>query len=139
MNMSSTKSVKTETKHWIKTNQPCPCGGSSDAYSIDSEGDGYCFSGFCKQPVHNKNGRKKEVSEITIKTSEPEDTTYKGIGDVVSMSHRGLSESTIRFYDIKTKLVEGTPVEVAFPWRKKLLIRNLETGKIRMEGETKTG
>lgn len=106
---------------------------SSDAFSIDSDGDGYCFSGNCKQPVHNK--KKKEVVEI----KDEEEKTYKGQGEVRYTSHRGLSESTIRFYDIKTKFIDDTPVEVAFPWPKKFLIRNLETGKRRMEGETKTG
>lgn len=75
---------------------------------------------------------------ITIE-EKPE---YKGLGTVSYMTHRGLSDATIRFYDIKTKFVENVPVEVAFPNRKKLLIRTLAQDggkdKIRMEGETKT-
>lgn len=32
---------------FVKTHQPCPCGGSSDAYAVRADGSGKCFSGKC--------------------------------------------------------------------------------------------
>jgi twinkle protein len=29
---------------WVQTHLPCPCGQSSDAYSINDKGWGKCFS-----------------------------------------------------------------------------------------------
>ncbi len=43
---------------WTKTHQPCPCGKSSDAYSLDDAGRGSCFS--C-----GKNFKPERESELT--------------------------------------------------------------------------
>lgn len=78
---------------------PCPCGESSDAYAMDHQGDGYCFS--CKK--YFKGDR----------LSEPVDP------DVVDVTfdyykYRGLSDKTVKFYDIKTRFHDGEPFARGF-------------------------
>lgn len=119
-------------KTWVSTHQPCPCGESSDAFSIDSEGHGFCFSGFCNKPYkHNviNNG------ERLIETSGSPD--YKHKGKAVYKTHRGLSLQTIKLYDIKTKVVDDVDVEVAFPYPTGFKIRLLEKKEFRSEGNMK--
>ena len=81
---------------------PCPVCDSSDAYAIDHHGIGHCFS--CGH--HGSGGTRKkdlDISEDDIVTAE-------------YVPHRGLSQKTLEFYDVKTKLVNGTPVEWGFPY-----------------------
>lgn len=111
-------------KNWVKTNTPCPC-GDSNSYAVDSNGDGYCFFGGCKKPLHIN---KEKAPEVTGPVE------YKFI------THRGLSRKTIEFYDIKTKLINGEPKEVAFPYPPtELKIRSLEKRSFRIDGTSVPG
>lgn len=108
-----------DKKGFLKLHQPCPCGKSSDAYSVNRDGSGHCFS--CDK--HFK-------GDVVIETQENLAYRY--------LPQRGLSESTMRFYNIKTKLSNDEPVEVGFPYPSGgFKIRSLQEKKFRMEGNTK--
>jgi len=84
---------------------PCPCGQSSDAYAIDYSGRGFCFS--CGKPVQ----QEKEIEE----TTEVLETPFVGeTVDYVLKAHRGLSRSTVEFYNITTKVVDGNDYAYGF-------------------------
>lgn len=87
---------------WIQTNLPCPCGKSSDAYSVDENGNGYCFSGTCKKFFNNKN-------EVMLENKKIHFDYYPS---------RGHSRKTLELYDIKTKFVDDVPYEKGYhyPW-----------------------
>lgn len=87
---------------FAETGLPCPCGTSSDAWSIDHDGRGYCFS--CASPqekIFKRLGIKQEGGELEEKEEK------KPEGDVVFKSHRGLSKRTVEFYNIPIKVVDG--------------------------------
>lgn len=57
-------------RKWKETNLPCPCGTSSDAFSLDVEGNGFCFRGNCRSPYFSK----KELDK----------SEFKGYNDLVN-------------------------------------------------------
>jgi twinkle protein len=93
------------TTKFKETGLPCPCGVSSDAYCIDHEGGDFCFS--CSKSPSKKFSKEKyidlDISENDIVTAE-------------YVPHRGLSQKTLEFFDVKTKLVNGIPLEWGFPY-----------------------
>lgn len=95
----------------IKTHQPCPECGSSDAVTIYEDG-AFCFA-------HNK--RLKDSTDLTqIAADTPEDVgpsyhnskwTYQVI------SYRGHSVAALEKYGIKVRVAEdGTPFQVDYPY-----------------------
>jgi len=103
-----------------KYHLPCPCGKSSDAYCTNKDGSGHCFS--CGE--HFFNGVKK------IENDKKEKVRFH--------AHRGISEATMRFYDIRTKLLDDIPFEVGFPYSKdSFKIRSFEGKNFRSEGNMK--
>lgn len=120
---------------WKQTDQLCPC-NNSHAYAIDVEGNGFCFSGTCKSPVfiHPDNRKNKRGEEIETTLN------YKGQGTAEHVSQRGLSLPTIKLYDIKTKFIDQTPVEIAFkyPWDE-IKVRGVEKKTFRTEGKSQPG
>jgi twinkle protein len=88
---------------YIKTHLPCPCGKSSDAFSVRADGSGFCF-GTCG----GKNFSKGKLQGDTV--SDSADIEYDYI------SFRGISERVARFYGVQSKFVDGNPVSRAFPY-----------------------
>lgn len=88
------------TRRWVQTNIGCPCGKSSDAYSVDSEGDGYCFRGDCNKFF--RSGKEEEL----------DNSKYQ----LEFHPHRGISEKTLKKFNVQTKFFEGLPIETAFPY-----------------------
>lgn len=110
-------------RNWVKTQQPCPCGKSSDAYSEDSNGNGFCFSGSCGGKFFRNN---QEEAEDKSKYS----TAY--------FPHRGLYERILEQYGTQTKFYDGTPVETAFFYPNGAIkIRNLTKKSFRTSGDMK--
>lgn len=104
---------------------PCPCGKSSDAYSIDVNGAGFCFSGGC--------GRFFPAEEEETKIEAPVEDVP---GTFKYYSHRGISENAMRFYDVKTKFVNEQPLEVGFTFPNKAIqVRSLGEKKFRTVGQ----
>lgn len=86
---------------FVETNLPCPdqegC-GSSDAYAVDKEGRGFCFS--CGNPFNNGVTMPKE--DLTV--------------DYEYVPLRGLTVGTMRFYDISTEVKNGIPCRSVFKY-----------------------
>lgn len=77
----------------VLSKQPCPNCDSSDAYHEYSDGHGYCFS--------------------CTKYFPPSGVSSTYIYEYVA--HRGISKSTMDFYDIKTKVdKDGKPISQQF-------------------------
>lgn len=85
---------------WAQQHIPCPCGTSSDAYSIRADGSGgYCFS--CSKSFNNK---KEETVD--------EGYTYE------YRDRRGITAATHEFFGVKTQIDgSGKPTSVAYPYR----------------------
>lgn len=106
-------------KEFIRVHIPCPCGSSSDAYCVRSDGSGYCFS--C-----NKNFKSEEGPEL------------EGEVQFDIVGHRGISRKTFEFYNVQTKFINEHPIEVAFRFGKKAIkIRSLEAKKFSIRGDFK--
>lgn len=100
---------------FVELHLPCPCGKSSDAYCKNIDGSGHCFS--CDKHFPG-NGVKLNVKETA---------RY--------YAHRGISEATMRFYDIKTKFLDDTPLEAGFPYPSGgYKVRSFEGKRFRSEG-----
>lgn len=93
---------------WIKTHVACPCGKSSDAYSINAEGDGHCFS--CNKHFNSTN--KTFGSNLSDTSNVEYAFEY--------MPHRGITRETMKKYGVLTKISDpkgkATPVSVGFPY-----------------------
>lgn len=109
--------------NFTKTGLPCPCGNSSDAYAVDADGNGFCFSGSCGGKFFKNNSKEPEdfdSSKYSFSTHE----------------HRGLYHSTLEKYGVKTKFYEETPIETAFFYPNGAIkIRELTAKKFRSKGE----
>lgn len=128
---------KAEIGEFIIRHVACPCGDSSDAYCIRQDGSGYCF-GKCG----GKNFNSSTTKEVNNDLEEEEVAIYSGPEQKIESryySHRGLTENTLRFYDIKTKFIADTPFEVGFPYPKEgsYKIRNFDEKKYRFHGDGK--
>lgn len=84
----------------------CPCGKSSDAYSIYESGVGKCFS--CGK-TFAPDGGEARTTEKTGKSSPPLLTDL----DFIPLGKRGLSQETCKKYGYGIATVDGVKVQVA--------------------------
>lgn len=105
----------------VQQHIPCPVCPSSDAYVLYGDGHGYCFS--CKYLYLPNRGFEEEMF------------TYE------FLQHRGLSRSTLEFYDIKTKVdQDGKPISVGFRYpNQSFKVRELSDKVFRWEGVSSSG
>lgn len=99
--------MTTTASKWKETGLPCPCGQSSDAYSIDHQGNGFCFRSGCTSPF-KKGGNELEQEDAS-------DTS----GSVIELKfypHRGISEKAFKTYNTFVKFKDTHPFEVGFPY-----------------------
>lgn len=103
-----------KTSNLLRAHLPCPCGKSSDAYSIFDDGHGFCFS--CSKVYDvDPGGISGSVDPITT-NSVPiiEDSgsyTYEPI------SWRSVSRDTMQSFGCLAKInKDGEPVELGFPY-----------------------
>jgi len=97
---------------FAETGLPCPCGASSDAYSIDHDGDGFCF-GQCG----GRYFKNKEEDEIILSEEEvlEKELTPKGKETYgFQENYRGIYKRTQEFYGVHTKFIDGTPFSLAY-------------------------
>ena len=112
--MSTTISEKKSRP--LRAHIPCPCGKSSDAYTIFDDGHGYCYSGNCKSPYFAVGDTDNVEGEAPITTTVPiiEDSgryTYE------YLPLRGISREVMQAFGCITKVNEaGVPTEVGFPY-----------------------
>ena len=107
-----TQQTGKESDPFVKTHLPCPCGSSHDAFSLREDGSGMCF-GKCG----GKNFSSKEFNIEDTPSELPEFSSVAGqtLEDKYH-EHRGLSQTTMKFYGIKTRFVDNNPIEVSFPY-----------------------
>jgi twinkle protein len=93
------------TSRATKTHLPCPKCNSSDAYSLYEDGHGYCFS--CTAYVPAEDG----IGEVDTDEEEADLISYE------YLPWRGISQATMRYYDVKTKVLsDGKPANLIFPY-----------------------
>lgn len=106
--------------NWEQTTLPCPCKKSSDAYAIDKDGDGFCFS--CGK---------------LFKNSEPVDDE-EVVNSLLTASfypHRGIKLATLKTYGVMTKMLNGEPVETGFIYPNGAVkLRSMTAKKFRTSG-----
>lgn len=104
---------------WVEQHIPCPCGKSSDAYSVNDKGWGTCFS--CDKVF--------PPTEIDLNA---DNSTYE------IYPHRNLTEETLSFWNIYTKMVDGKPVETGFVYpNDSVKIRSMDEKKFTTKGDMK--
>lgn len=89
--------------NWKDTNLPCPSEGcdSSDAYAVDFEGNGYCFS--CQTYTSGGDGGSSSGDGgFEYQTSTHENELTLG-GTHKAIPSRNLSKETCEFFDLKIK------------------------------------
>lgn len=79
----------------------CPHCPSSNAYTLYDSGWFECYS--CGKRGWADGKKEKELEKVEIE-------------DVKHFAHRGLSEKTLRTYNVVTSFVDGKPFETAFPY-----------------------
>ena len=89
---------------WVSTHLPCPCGSSSDAYSINTEGWGKCFSCY-------KNF--KEDGEVKPVTKQSKARGLLPIGEFRALPKRNLTEETCKKFGYFITRDKGEIVQVA--------------------------
>lgn len=134
-----------ESQPFVSNHLPCPCGVSSDAFSLRADGSGLCFSGHCGGKNFsafdlNKTNKGVEVIEDTeniIEETQSKPQQPNQSFETKFYGHRGLSEATCRFYDIKTKFIDSEPFEVLFKYPEFTKIRQWSDKKFRSVGNAK--
>lgn len=84
----------------IKSDLPCPCGSSSDAFATYADGTGHCFSCSKHWPKDSFDG--SEVSEEVKKEPTP-----IPLGHYIDLPDRKLSKETCKKYDISVVKLDG--------------------------------
>jgi len=114
---------------WVEQHVACPCGQSTDAYSIDDKGQGYCFS--CSKHYFED----KEDGRLEPHTDDD-------AGGEITYRIRGnwsIPERVFEFYGVETKFVNGLPVSEAYPYiGDALKIRDLTRDKAAGENVFRT-
>lgn len=118
MNTPNVSSKGVSNSKFVETHLPCPlpnC-GSSDGYSIASDGHGYCFSCQGYTPPSGK-GEQQFTYEY--------------------LARRSISKETHSFYDVKTKIdASGKPVSVGYQYpNHSFKIRNFDKKEFYTEGD----
>ena len=99
---------------FTETHKPCPCGSSSDAFAIATDGHGYCFS--CQRVFPAKN---TEFEDIELHGSGSDETTVASVYSYEFLPWRGVAKETMRAYGVKTKVSEsGKPHSITFAYTK---------------------
>ena len=99
---------------WAETNLPCPCGKSSDAYAINGDGWGTCFS--CDQRfAPDEGGEDDSVSVGDRLRHSDRDANSGGLVAVeaVPLEKRGLRQETLKKYGYGVAEVYGRKAQVA--------------------------
>lgn len=84
---------------WQRTHIPCPCGNSSDAYSIRHDNSGFCFS--C-----GKNFRDDKKDDLLEQDEGKIDFRFR--------SNWGISRRVMEFYGVETKFLNDEPIAEAY-------------------------
>ena len=86
---------------WEETGIACPCGNSSDAYSVDKNGRGFCF-GQCGGTFFDNGVKLGDRNEV--------DTEYEFV------PIRGLNLATVQMYDMSSEIKAGLLASTKFEY-----------------------
>lgn len=101
--MGKLKKWSKQGRRWVKLHQPCPVCDSKDAFSIDSEGWGKCFSCMADKKVLDKDEKVwySNLIEYPIEQSfssvHSERVTSIMVYTKQLISYRALTVDTLRF------------------------------------------
>lgn len=124
------------SKNWKQYHIPCPCGKSSDAFCIDSNDWGKCFS--CGKNFSPEYLGKKEQNEEPMEKMEDNNTPSpsSSLEDFKFHPHRGIREDIFAFFDVQTRFENDVPVEVGFRFANdSFQIRKFDEKKFRSVGD----
>lgn len=107
----------------VESHLPCPSCESSDAYSIYSDGHGYCFSCQVRTPGNDRNNDDDQAC------------TYQ------YLPWRGITPSTFSFYKTKTKVsTDGRPLSIGYEYPNgSYKVRNLTRKEFYTKGLAQPG
>lgn len=100
-----------EDRHIVKSHQPCPDCGSSDALSINSDGSTYCFS--CETYHHPASDGSVIDTHIDGRTFYSKDLIPPTEMTFESLRQRMIEEKTCRRYGYYVSKYNGEPCQVA--------------------------
>lgn len=110
-------------KRFKEAHLACPCGQSSDAYAINKDGSGKCFS--CGEffpsnsSIAGVSNKKTETEETVIDTDNNENVEIvqpKGVETYEYVPYRNIDPRTLEFYGTLVKLIDGVPFSVGYPY-----------------------
>jgi len=97
---------------WFDTGLPCPCGKSSDAFAVDTEGDGYCYGQCGGRYFKDFANEKEQEEDDELEIEQPSGIeTYD-----FQENYRGIYKRTQSFYGVYTKFISGVPYSIAYPF-----------------------
>jgi len=119
-----------EQQEALITHQRCPCGNSSDAFALYSDGHGYCFSQACKNEKkrYSNNELPKELQdmledELTYKSAPPkeqEENSSFGVslskGVFENIGKRKVSKETCKLFGVTLNVQEGVEINHYYPY-----------------------
>ena len=122
--------LSTPSEEALVTHQPCPCGRSSDAFSLYRDGHGYCFSLSCKD--EKKRYSKQELPEemqsmldqygVTEETEQKESTeelfpfVSLSKGTFTGISKRKITRETCKLFNVTLKVEDGAELNHYYPY-----------------------
>lgn len=112
--MGGTMNEVSKYDGFVTLHQPCPCGDSSNAYSINADNSGKCFS--CNKFFRSKDSVGVSMAEDQLEEYTSDDHHEEDVVTMEYVSHWGISRKTFEFYGVYTKVVNGLPVSVGFPY-----------------------
>jgi twinkle protein len=126
----------TQSSKPVATHLPCPCGSSSDAFSVYSDNHGHCFSCSRTYPELSEDFLQKNFTAQTrVRLLENQGASYhQSISreSNINFSYeylpwRGVNKETMSFFEVRTKIDEsGQPVSIGFPYTPEALkVRSL--------------
>lgn len=141
--MGKLKKWSKQGRRWVKLHQPCPVCDSKDAFSIDSEGWGKCFSCMADKKVLDKDEKVwySNLIEYPIEQSfssvHSERVTSIMVYTKQLISYRALTVDTLRFYNSSVRVAEdGKPLTIEFPYNNGAIkLRSFENKNFSWEGE----
>lgn len=100
----------TDTSEVLHSKQPCPCGQSSDAYAVYTDGHGFCFSGNCEKPYHPAPKDHVTDTKSTTTSKPPADLLH---GEYQGLTKRRIHSDTCRKFGYHVAQIGEKTVQVA--------------------------
>jgi twinkle protein len=118
----------------IKTHTYCPCGDSSDAFTVYDDGHGHCFS--CNKHIKDATSLLDKTTQlqVTSTTQSPNADFNEYTYQYVPL--RGIRTESMEFFGIQTKVSpEGEPIAHGYFYPNGAVkIRDLKTKQFRSDG-----